>query len=635
MNSAIPIDLRNDRREPEGELAKYASLLHILNGEEEFILNRLGTIIGSNLEAVNVTGYEEYEVIGKHISIFYRPEEIAKAQADLDKAYRLGSTVVTGLRLKKRGVSFWAKMKISRLGSESSEGPNFKVILQDATHRALSKERIRTLRDEYLSLFNNPFVGTFKFKLDGYGLLMCNRKALDIWGAQSSHDLRLDRFFSSLEQFELFISLLRKEKKVEGFKFLVHDEKGQHENWALISARLFEAQGFAEGVLLDISEQYSQMMALQRVNSELDSFVYHASHDLRSPLTSILGLVHLGLKETANAPDYLKMIQKRVEHLDSLLKDLISVSYNNTVRTEHQAFDFEQEVQTLLNVLHTPEHPVKITTDISQQIDFKTDAVRMRTILRNLLSNSFKYYNPDVATPAVHLSVRVGKSCCAILLRDNGIGIHQKFKNKVFDMFFRATDRSAGSGLGLYIVKSMVEKLRGRISFESTLNVGTTFLVSIPNAPVPSVPNEAKTQLTNSPMLTSRHIELVENSWDYVLLNSHEAGSIFYQKLFFLDPSLRQMFKSDMITQTQKLVAMITFAVHKLNNLDEIIADVKALGVQHRQNKVEVRHYDTVATALLSTLEQAMGQEWNEDIKEAWASVYGALSKTMIDAASE
>ncbi len=136
-------------------------------------------------------------------------------------------------------------------------------------------------------------------------------------------------------------------------------------------------------------------------------------------------------------------------------------------------------------------------------------------------------------------------------------------------------------------------------------------------------------------MLTSRHIELVESSWDYILLNSHETGSIFYQKLFSLDPSLRQMFKSDMITQSQKLVSMITFAVHKLYHLDEIIADVKALGVQHRQNQVEIRHYDTVATALLWTLEHALGNEWNDDIKDAWVSVYKALSKTMIEAASE
>src|SRR5882757_6358828 len=112
MNDATPRVSRPRLPEAESMLNKHASLLHILNGEEEFILDQDGFIIGSNLEAVNVTGYEEYEIIGKPISIFYLPDEREKAKSDLEKAYRLGNTIVTGMRVKKRGVSFWAKMKI-------------------------------------------------------------------------------------------------------------------------------------------------------------------------------------------------------------------------------------------------------------------------------------------------------------------------------------------------------------------------------------------------------------------------------------------------------------------------------------------------------------------------------------------
>ncbi len=102
-------------RDGETIFSKHSSLLHILNSEEEFILDHDGFIVGSNLEAVNVTGYEEYEIIGKHISVFYPADEREKARADLEKACRLGSAIVTGLRVKKRGVNFWAKMKIKFL----------------------------------------------------------------------------------------------------------------------------------------------------------------------------------------------------------------------------------------------------------------------------------------------------------------------------------------------------------------------------------------------------------------------------------------------------------------------------------------------------------------------------------------
>jgi PAS domain S-box-containing protein len=611
---------------------KNNSLLHILNGEEEFILNQQGMIMASNLEAVNVTGYEEYEIMGKHISMFYRTDEADKASADLEKAQRLGSTVVTGLRVKKRGVIFWAKMKIKFVSAGQPEDPCFTVILQDATHRAISKERIRTLRDEYLSIFNNPFVGSFKFKMETYAIQLCNQKALDIIGVDTNDGLRLDSVFASFAQFEIFTATLRSEKKVEGFKFQIRNGQA-NENWAMVSARYFEQQGFVEGVLFDISEQHRQMIELQRINAELDNFIYHASHDLRSPLTSIMGLVNLGLTENSIGVmhDYLGMISDRIQHLDVLLKDLISVSYNNAVAQESESFQFKAEAEEIITLLRNPNRPIDVSVDVWQAHDFKTDPVRLRAILRNLLSNAFKYFNPETAQPFIQLSIRVRPSHCAILLRDNGIGIHPDFKQRVYGMFFRATERSSGSGLGLYIVKSMVEKLNGRISFESTLNMGTTFLLTLPNQEKQSFVQPA---LNTRFILTSDQIELVENSWDYVLMHAQDAGAIFYQKLFSIDPGLRFLFKGEISTQSQKLVAMITFTVHKLNTLDEILADVSALGVLHKNKSVQPHHYAMVAEALLWTLENALGKNWNSDVKAAWEAVYSALASTMMEAAS-
>ncbi|MGC4022616.1 MAG: ATP-binding protein [Cyclobacteriaceae bacterium] len=607
-------------------------MIHILNDEEEFALDQNGIIIGSNLEAVNVTGYEEFEIIGKPISIFYPPDENEKANADLEKARRLGNTIVSGLRVKKRGVNFWAKMKIRFI--ESAPGnPSYNVVLQDATHRAISKERIRTLRDEYLAIFNNPFVGTFKFRMDNYLIQMCNQKTLDIFNEKESNQLQLNNFFAAQNEFETFISLLRSEKKLEGFKFLIQDGRAPQENWGLISARFYESQGFAEGVLFDITEQHRQMVELQRVNTELDNFTYHASHDLRSPLTSIMGLVNLGLNETSmeGIHKYLKMIRGRIGHLDLLLKDLISVSYNSGTNLTPELFYFEREVDSILKLLENPIVSFKVTVNISQEVDFKTDAVRMRTILRNLISNAMKYYNPTQSDPFIQINIRVSSTHCAIQLRDNGIGIHPDLKGKVYEMFFRATDRSSGSGLGLYIVKSMVDKLDGRISFDSTLNVGTTFLLTIPN----QMPFVQSANDQNNFMLTTKQTELVESSWDYVLLNSHEAGAVFYKRLFALDPSLRQLFKGDIQLQSQKLVAMVTFAVHKLSHLDEIIADIKALGVAHHKKYVMPEHYPIVASALLWTLEKSLGNHWNDEIRDAWTHVYNMLAKVMIEAGEE
>src|SRR6185503_3159182 len=129
------------RQPQEGALDKYNSLIHILKGHEEFTLDAKGTIISSNLEAVNVTGYEEHEVIGKPISLFYSKEEKEKAISDLDKATRYKQCVFAGVKLKKRDIAFWAKMEIITLFNEQSQVRGYKVTLKDATHRALSKAR--------------------------------------------------------------------------------------------------------------------------------------------------------------------------------------------------------------------------------------------------------------------------------------------------------------------------------------------------------------------------------------------------------------------------------------------------------------------------------------------------------------
>lgn len=634
MNLATNPEKFYQTAERELTFNKISSLIHILQGVEEFMLSDEGYILGSNLEAANVTGYEEYEIIGKHISIFYCPDELGKAMADLERARSQKSIVTTGLRVKKRGISFWGRMRIQFIPSPNHEGPRFKVILQDATHKAISRLRIQNLREDYLAIFNNPFVGTFKFRINGFGIISCNQKTLEIFEQENATELKFDSFFSSLSEFDDFISKLKKDKKLEGYKFKTQG-RNLKDRWIMVSAHYFKEQDYAEGVFFDVTDQHEQMNELLRVNTELDNFIYHASHDLRSPLTSILGLVNLGLNEPSEemVKTYLAKIKSRVDHLDSLLKGLISVSYNNEVDVEFTPFIFEREINSIVHSHISEKIPVKINIEIIQSADFRTDPTRMRTILRNLISNSLLYYNPSIANPFMKLFVRVEATHCAIHLQDNGIGIKPELKNRVYDMFFRASERSTSHGLGLYIVKSMVDKLKGRISFESTQHIGTTFLITIPNGKTKSDRNNISSALIRDLMLNTKQIELVENSWDYILLNSYETGVVFYKKLFEIDPSLRQLFKGDIKIQSEKLVAMVTFAVHKLNNLDDIIADIKTLGIHHKQISVLPEHYSTVAEALLWTLQQALGEKWNKEVEEAWKSVYDALSRTMIEAA--
>jgi hemoglobin-like flavoprotein len=135
--------------------------------------------------------------------------------------------------------------------------------------------------------------------------------------------------------------------------------------------------------------------------------------------------------------------------------------------------------------------------------------------------------------------------------------------------------------------------------------------------------------------LTKHQIELVQESWGIVLLNTKDAGLVFYDRLFSLDPSLRSLFKGDTQSQSTLLVGMISFAVGKLHTLDDILSDVKALGRRHAKYNVKPEHYETVAEALLWTLDKALGSKWTEETKVAWVMVYTLLSATMIKASAE
>jgi len=138
--------------------------------------------------------------------------------------------------------------------------------------------------------------------------------------------------------------------------------------------------------------------------------------------------------------------------------------------------------------------------------------------------------------------------------------------------------------------------------------------------------------MTIAAPITHRQIELVENSWDFILVSSPEAGFCFYKILFEIDPRLKKLFNSDIEVQTQKLVSLITFVVHKLNNVNSVLADVRSLGVRHRDYHVLPEHYKAVEAALLQTLNQSLGEEWNRETEEAWKAVYTLLSETMINA---
>ena len=133
--------------------------------------------------------------------------------------------------------------------------------------------------------------------------------------------------------------------------------------------------------------------------------------------------------------------------------------------------------------------------------------------------------------------------------------------------------------------------------------------------------------------MNARQIELVQASWREVAPIADDAASLFYSRLFDLDPSLKSMFRGDMKQQGKKLMSMIGFAVNALNRIDSLLPGLRSLGQRHAGYGVRDEHYDTVARALLWTLEKGLGAAFTKEVKQAWIAAYGVLAGTMKEAA--
>lgn len=224
---------------------------------------------------------------------------------------------------------------------------------------------------------------------------------------------------------------------------------------------------------------------LIKTNDELNRFVYSASHDLRAPLMSILGLVELSrLEKGAGDPYvYLDMIERSVQKLDSFIQNIIEYYQNARAESNHGQVLFEPLVHEVVETLKNTDPSVNFVIDVNQEVPFHSDEFRIHVILSNLISNAIKYQKNDASNPQVNIMIKSDAQKAIIQIKDNGVGILQEHLESIFKMFFRTKtlNRTPGTGIGLYIVKEALSKIGGEIKVHSVYGEGTSFELVLPN----------------------------------------------------------------------------------------------------------------------------------------------------------
>jgi signal transduction histidine kinase len=221
-----------------------------------------------------------------------------------------------------------------------------------------------------------------------------------------------------------------------------------------------------------------------KVNRELDSFIYRTSHDLRAPIASILGITNLAKMETKEeiSLNYFNMVESRAEKMDSVIADILTLARTTKAELKIELIDFNKLLHEVISDVKFNKGAKAINLRYAPDpaYVFYSDYVQVTIIIANLISNAVKYHDVEQADPFISVAFIAKPTETVIEIGDNGTGIAKEHQKKIFDMFFRASTQSDGTGLGLYIVTEAITKLRGKITVESELGKGTLFRVTLP-----------------------------------------------------------------------------------------------------------------------------------------------------------
>ena len=224
---------------------------------------------------------------------------------------------------------------------------------------------------------------------------------------------------------------------------------------------------------------------LQKAYSELNKFAYSVSHDIRGPLSGLLGAINIAheMDDVKELKDMMFLMEKSLKKLDTYIismHDYYSIQRGELKITE---IDFNKVVSELEENYQSASKTLGIAFnyDIKQTETFRSDEIPLMLILNNLLSNAFKYQDQKSKNKAVNLSIIVENNLATIYVKDTGIGILGNHIGEIFNLFYRANYQEVGSGFGLYNVKNALVKLNGKIEVNSVMDQGSTFKVTIPS----------------------------------------------------------------------------------------------------------------------------------------------------------
>lgn len=364
----------------------------------------------------------------------------------------------------------------------------------DVTIKKRYKESIEAERQKYSSIIANMNMGLLEVDNNDTVLFanqsfcdMSGFSLLELLGNKASAIL-----LNTVERDKIKFKKTIREKGIsDSYEVAARTKDGKIKHWLVSGAPNYNLNAEligSIGVHLDITEQKKLenqkeqlLKKLEKQNEQLNEYAQIVSHDLKSPLRSIHSLI-TWIKEdnekefSSETLQYLDMIESKVEKMDHLIQGILTYSKVDSENRVYESIDLNEVINNCIKIIHIPEN-INVKIDGVLPI-VKADKFRMQQLFQNLISNAVNYIDKPEGLVSVGFSE--DEKSYTFYVKDNGPGIAIENQEKIFKIFQSFTDHKSSTGIGLSIVKRIMDNYKGTISIESTLTKGTTFFLNLP-----------------------------------------------------------------------------------------------------------------------------------------------------------
>ena len=468
------------------------------------ITDKFGRVEWVNESFTTTTGYLLDEIIGLKPKDFLQTDDPNNEHPKkmLSEALRLKQGIELTIQNKtKEGNIYYNLLEITPIFDDSGELLNFIAIQKNISEEVHYKKQLEDINSRFELVNSAANIGIWENDLinkkvswndvmyhiydikksENYNLFNLWREVID------SEDFeKMSKNIDLLVQGEIpmffqeySVCLPYSKNQNRFFRSFATTERDENNR---IMRVLGTTQDITEGRTfeLKILEKNEELL---KINRELDQFVYSVSHDLRSPLLSIKGI--LTLIESSPSDEekelYFSLIGKSISRLDTTILEILDFARNARLEQEYTEYNFSVFIKDIfVDMEFISDDPIDLLFSCESSEMVFLDKPRLGILMKNIIANGIKYRKKSEENSFVHVLLNEDESNYFISVKDNGEGISDKNKLKVFEMFYRASSSSTGTGLGLYICQDIVRKMNGSINLNSELGIGTEIKITLP-----------------------------------------------------------------------------------------------------------------------------------------------------------